>query len=320
MLKIQEIIKLTKNLKLLYIEDNFDIRNNMIKIFSNYFEYFDTAVDGIDGLNKYKIFYQNHNNFYDLIIFDIGLPKMDGISMMKEILLLNPSQTSIVISAYDHPEKLQNLMDIGVLNLIPKPFTYEKLNISLINAIESISYKKELFKKSNFKESSSNKNTLKLDITILNNLKSKIHKLNIYNADEKLQNNLDELANLKYESIYKILNTYSVALKQISQKLEKEIYSLDIMRDNKLVILPKLRPFIKSLIHMFKNCVDHGIEDINIKTKNTKDKICTVTCKYFVVNNHLQIIISDNGHGIDIESLYKSDTKIKLLYGNVKII
>ena len=44
----------TKNLKVLFVEDSFDSRTQAIKFLENYFSKIDVAVDGMDGLEKFK--------------------------------------------------------------------------------------------------------------------------------------------------------------------------------------------------------------------------------------------------------------------------
>ncbi len=74
-----DIISITKNLKVLYVEDNEEARIQAIKLFNNFFESIDVAVDGENGLEYYKNNILETNNYYDLIITDIQMPNLNGI-------------------------------------------------------------------------------------------------------------------------------------------------------------------------------------------------------------------------------------------------
>ena len=110
-------------------------------------------------------------------------------------------------------------------------------------------------------------------------------------------------------TLYSLLNVYPSAVKNMSHKFEKEIYPLEIVGDKKLIINKKIKPFTKSLIHLFNNCVDHGIEDMETRAENKKDEIGTINCSFDQKDDFIQIVISDDGAGIDIDKLVFSAIK-----------
>ena len=67
--------------KFLIIDDSALMRrviSDIIKLNSEY-EVLDTAVDGVDGLDKLVA----HPGYYDLVILDINMPKMNGLEMLE---------------------------------------------------------------------------------------------------------------------------------------------------------------------------------------------------------------------------------------------
>jgi len=96
-----------------------------------------------------------------------------------------------------------------------------------------------------------------------------------------------------------MLNIYPIAVKQMGQKLNKEIYSMQIVGDETLKVPTFVKPFVNSLIHVFNNCVEHGIEDIETRVVNQKDEIGQVNCSFDKQNDNLIIVISDDGSGVD---------------------
>ena len=138
--------------------------------------------------------------------------------------------------------------------------------------------------------------------------------LNMTTLYEKLNNDkkifLDEIINkvqrLKYRSLKRMLSPYISHVKQLGLNLEKELHELEIDGDDNIKIAPKFKPFINSLIHLFNNCVDHGIESIDMRAKSSKDEFGTIRCSYQVIANTLIIQVSDDGQGMDVDKLSKT--------------
>ena len=60
----------------------------------------------------------------DLIISDIEMPDLDGISMSRQALDINPMVKIILISAYDKFEYARRALLLGALDYIEKPLDY----------------------------------------------------------------------------------------------------------------------------------------------------------------------------------------------------
>ena len=63
----------------------------------------------------------------DLIISDIEMPDLDGISMSRQALDINPMVKIIMISAYDKFEYARRALLLGALDYIEKPLDYAYL-------------------------------------------------------------------------------------------------------------------------------------------------------------------------------------------------
>jgi len=140
-INVKEIINETKKLNLLYIEDNEPARNSTVLMLEEFFNYIDTATNGKDGVNKYKTYYEQNNQYYDLIITDINMPYMNGIDMADEMLKINPNQHIIVVTAFNEQSTTKQLIELGITNYLPKPISYESLLTTLNNTIKQ--YKKD---------------------------------------------------------------------------------------------------------------------------------------------------------------------------------
>ncbi len=129
----KELISYSHKLKVLFIEDNEEVRMQLLKLLENFFS--DIQIE-CDGLNAYENYIKNPNK-YELIITDLSMPKLDGIELSKRIMEKNPNQLIVVISAHTESEKLLKLINIGIYKFLKKPVDYK----DLVSTLSSIVYK-----------------------------------------------------------------------------------------------------------------------------------------------------------------------------------
>ena len=124
----------------------------------------------------------------------------------------------------------------------------------------------------------------------------------LYDKTKHLREISLEVEKLKYHNIKLFFRPYEKLVKQLAIKLEKEVNPLEI--DSKdIYISAKYEPFLKSLVHIFRNCVDHGIETPEQREELGKDITGTITCKIDEKDENLYIQITDDGSGIDIKNI-----------------
>lgn len=120
----------TKNLTILYIEDEEAIRTQMEIMLQQLFFETHSADNGKLAFEMYNNYYEKNNKYYDLILSDIAMPQMNGIELSRNILKINPNQHIVIISAYSEKEKLQDLISLGINSYITKPINvYEFLEV-----------------------------------------------------------------------------------------------------------------------------------------------------------------------------------------------
>jgi len=90
MIDLKLVRQYTKDLHILYVEDNETLRESTLKVLNNFFKKIDIAVDGRNGVDTYKTYQHTSGNAYDLIISDINMPNLNGVEMSAEILKLEP--------------------------------------------------------------------------------------------------------------------------------------------------------------------------------------------------------------------------------------
>lgn len=123
-----ELKAVTSELNVLYVEDEKMIRDGLTASLKQLFKEVEIAEDGAIGWELYK------NARFNLVITDISMPNMDGITMISHIKEKNPDAHIIVTSAQNDAEKLLALINLGVDRFLTKPIN----KINLIDALYSV--------------------------------------------------------------------------------------------------------------------------------------------------------------------------------------
>ena len=151
-------ISILKNMSILYVEDEKDLREVTHEILKSFTKNQYIAENGQEGLELFKKYEKN----IDLIVTDINMPILNGLEMAKEIKNINPNIPIIITTAFSNKEYLLESIDIGIDKYVLKPIDIAKLLQAMSQSI--IYYElKELFidKLTNLP----NRNRLKKDLT-----------------------------------------------------------------------------------------------------------------------------------------------------------
>ncbi len=129
-----------KTISILYVEDENDVRDFTAKLLTSLLKKVYVAQDGLEGL---KIFEENKDDI-DLIVSDINMPKMDGLSMCEAIKKINNEIPLVITSAHNDTNFLRRSIEIGVNTYAMKPIDLYQLIESIIKAMEPIILKRKL--------------------------------------------------------------------------------------------------------------------------------------------------------------------------------
>jgi DNA-binding response OmpR family regulator len=121
MIEYSELYKLTSKLTILYIEDDVDFKEETCEILESLFRKVIIADDGMEGLVKYKKYFDDNHSFIDLVVSDVNMPRLNGVELTKEIYKLNPEQFIIIISAYNDSDHLLEFVNVGIEYFLTKP-------------------------------------------------------------------------------------------------------------------------------------------------------------------------------------------------------
>ena len=105
----------------LLVEDNKTNQKLISKILSKKGLTVDIANDGYEGLKQIQ------NKSYDLILMDLQMPNMDGITATKKIRTFNTEIPIIAITANAFESDRQNCMDAGCNDFLTKPIKQSHL-------------------------------------------------------------------------------------------------------------------------------------------------------------------------------------------------
>jgi CheY-like chemotaxis protein len=82
-----------------------------------------TACDGIDAVAKFR----THADDIDIVLMDLTMPNMDGITAMKEIYLIRPNAKIILSSGFNNEELSERIKGQHPSGFIRKPYSMKLL-------------------------------------------------------------------------------------------------------------------------------------------------------------------------------------------------
>ena len=76
---------------------------------------------------------------FDLVLIDLEMPEMDGVTALGEIKKINPAVPAIAFTAAVYDNMRADLIDKGFMEFVPKPFRPEDLHhkISTLIAVQN---------------------------------------------------------------------------------------------------------------------------------------------------------------------------------------
>ncbi|MCY4186308.1 MAG: SpoIIE family protein phosphatase [Rhodobacteraceae bacterium] len=87
----------------------------------------------------------------DMVVSDINMPQMDGLTLLRKIPEVNPDLWAIIVSAYGDMKNIRMAMNEGAFDFVVKPIDFEDLKITISRTINHINlwreaqdYKKKL--------------------------------------------------------------------------------------------------------------------------------------------------------------------------------
>ena len=89
------------------------------------------ASDGEEAVEKFR------ETLPDILLLDLAMPRKDGITVLREIMVLNPKAKVILITASGNLKAIQECIQAGASTYILKPFKIDELSVAIKNTLSN---------------------------------------------------------------------------------------------------------------------------------------------------------------------------------------
>ncbi len=116
--------------KILVVDDEPDLEPLMLQrmrrnIRAGLYE-FVFAHNGVEALQKL-----NEDEDIDMVLSDINMPQMDGLTLLEQIPDVDPNIRSVIVSAYGDMKNIRTAMNRGAFDFVTKPLDFEDLRVTI---------------------------------------------------------------------------------------------------------------------------------------------------------------------------------------------
>ena len=124
--------------KILVVDDEVDLEPLMLQrmrrdIRSGRYS-FVFAHNGLEALEKL-----NEDNSIDMVLSDINMPQMDGLTLLEQIPTVDPNIKSVIVSAYGDMTNIRTAMNRGAFDFVTKPLDFADLRITIERTLAHLS-------------------------------------------------------------------------------------------------------------------------------------------------------------------------------------
>ena len=99
------------------------------------FEFAHNGVQALEILNR--------DDTIDMVLSDINMPEMDGLTLLQQIPSVNPNIRSVIVSAYGDMKNIRKAMNRGAFDFITKPIDFEDLRITIDRTVQHLAMWRE---------------------------------------------------------------------------------------------------------------------------------------------------------------------------------
>ena len=123
--------------KILVVDDEVDLEPLMLQrmrraIRAGRYE-FVFAHNGVEALERLS-----QNDDIDMVLSDINMPQMDGLTLLQQIPKVDPNIRCVIISAYDDMKNIRTAMNRGAFDFVTKPLDFKDLEVTIERTIRHL--------------------------------------------------------------------------------------------------------------------------------------------------------------------------------------
>jgi len=130
----QPVVSQRRKLRVLIADDVQETRRNTRLMLATIDDVEVVAI-AVNGLQAVQMATEHHP---DIVLLDINMPEMDGLTAYREIAKFHPDTGCIIISAEKDTTTLRTAMSMGVQEYLIKPFTIEELEMAVVRVYERV--------------------------------------------------------------------------------------------------------------------------------------------------------------------------------------
>jgi predicted ATPase/GAF domain-containing protein/tRNA A-37 threonylcarbamoyl transferase component Bud32/two-component sensor histidine kinase len=115
---------------------------------------------------------------------------------------------------------------------------------------------------------------------------------------------LVDIGYLRKVPLRDVMISYERVVRQVAARLEKEVGPMRVEGGHDVWVNPEqYEPFLRSLAHLFRNSVTHGIEDPDDRVSVGKGEEGNIACSIKKEGASIVLLIEDDGCGIDVDGI-----------------
>ena len=99
------------------------------------------AINGKQALEQLE-----RNDDVDVVLSDINMPEMDGLTLLSKINEQNTLLKAVIVSAYGDMENIRTAMNRGAFDFVTKPVNFEDLELTMEKTINHVRQMRETMK------------------------------------------------------------------------------------------------------------------------------------------------------------------------------
>ena len=128
--------------KILVVDDEPDVEPLMLQRMRRHIRSgrysFVFAQNGVEALEVL-----NSDPDVDMVVSDINMPRMDGLTLLSQIAELNPDLRAVIVSAYGDMKNIRTAMNRGAFDFVTKPLDFDDLQVTIERTLENMKAWKE---------------------------------------------------------------------------------------------------------------------------------------------------------------------------------
>ncbi len=128
MIGAKELLSFSEGVRILYVEDDDQLRQDTFRLLSTFFKQITVAENGKKALDTYE------PGKFDIVISDFIMPEMNGMELTKQIKSINSAQLVIILSANDESDFVDQLKEAGANDFIFKPLNIQQFIDTMVKA------------------------------------------------------------------------------------------------------------------------------------------------------------------------------------------